>query len=58
MCVTDRHEMTLAVKPIKQPFLYRTLKFLAPYSPTILVNILCGFLQDLLNLNVTRLLIG
>ena len=29
-----------------------------PYSPTILKNILCLFLQNLVNLNVTRLLIG
>ena len=28
------------------------------YSPTILKNILCLFLQDLVNLNVTQLVIG
>ena len=28
------------------------------YSPTILKNILCLFLQDLVNLNVTQILIG
>ena len=29
-----------------------------PYSPTILENILCLFLQDFVHLNVTQLLIG
>ena len=33
-------------------------KVQGPYSPTVLKNILCLFLQDFVNVNVTQLLIG
>ena len=34
------------------------VKYLDPYSPTFLKNILCLFLQDLANLNAIQILIG
>ena len=34
------------------------INYLGLYSPTILKNILCLFLEDLVNLNVMQLLIG
>ena len=36
----------------------QTRKNQGPYSPTILKNNLCLFLQDFVNLNATQLLIG
>ena len=48
----DRDELT---KPADGAYIYVSTSDDCLYSPTILKNILCLFLQDCMNLNVTQL---